>query len=169
MKPLFEAINNIFVEDQEVEKLSKHPYYKGVPKDEILDRKEWFEKKKKKYEKGDYSVYKEKGPGQDVKTKPSVYTKKVKKKIENKKKVPKGLSLEEKSVIFDIPLWILKKVYRKGVGAWTSGHRPGVTPQQWGHARVNSFISKGTTYYTADASLATELKNYRKNKNKSKK
>ena len=38
MKPLFEAINNIFVEDQDIEKLSKHPYYKGVSKDDILDR-----------------------------------------------------------------------------------------------------------------------------------
>ena len=167
MKPLFEAINNIFVEDQDIEKLSKHPYYKGVSKDDILDRKEWFEKKREKYEKDDYSVYKEKGPGQDIKTKPSVYTKKVRKKVKSKgKKVQKGLSLSEKSEIFNIPVAILKKVYRRGVGAWTSGHRPGVTPQQWGHARVNSFITKGTTYYTADADLAKKLKIYRKNKTK---
>jgi len=36
----------------------------------------------------------------------------------------------------------LKKVYNRGVAAWKSGHRPGTTPQQWGHARVNAFIVK---------------------------
>ena len=167
MKPLFEAINNIFVEDQEIEKLSKHPYYKGVPKDQILDRQKWFQEKKKKYEKDDYSVYKEKGPGQDVETKPSPYTKKVRKKVKNKtKKVKTGLSLSEKAELFNVPEKILKKVYRRGIGAWTSGHRPGVSPQQWGHARVNSFLTKGTTYYTADVDLAKQWKLYKKNQKK---
>ncbi len=33
------------------------------------------------------------------------------------------------------------------------GHRPGTTAVQWGHARVNSFISGGKTRTTADADL----------------
>lgn len=41
-----------------------------------------------------------------------------------------------------ISLATLKKVYNRGVAAWKSGHRPGTTPQQWGHARVNAFIVK---------------------------
>ena len=36
----------------------------------------------------------------------------------------------------------LRKVYRRGVAAWKTGHRPGTTPQQWGMARVNAFIVK---------------------------
>lgn len=36
----------------------------------------------------------------------------------------------------------LNKVYRRGVAAWKTGHRPGTTPQQWGMARVNAFIVK---------------------------
>lgn len=36
----------------------------------------------------------------------------------------------------------LRKVYNRGVAAWKTGHRPGTTPQQWGHARVNAFIAK---------------------------
>lgn len=36
----------------------------------------------------------------------------------------------------------LKKVYNRGVAAWKTGHRPGTTPAQWGHARVNAFIVK---------------------------
>jgi Family of unknown function (DUF5824) len=47
----------------------------------------------------------------------------------------------------------LRKVYNRGVAAWNSGHRPGTTPAQWGHARVNSYITKGKTYHTADKDL----------------
>jgi hypothetical protein len=48
----------------------------------------------------------------------------------------------------------LRKVYRRGVAAWNSGHRPGTTPQQWGMARVNSYIGKGSgTYGGADKDL----------------
>ncbi len=36
---------------------------------------------------------------------------------------------------------------------WRTGLRPGTTPEQWGHARVNSFISGGKTRTTADADL----------------
>jgi len=51
----------------------------------------------------------------------------------------------------------LRKVYRRGVAAWNSGHRPGTTPQQWGMARVNSYITKGKgTYHGADKDLRSE-------------
>jgi len=39
------------------------------------------------------------------------------------------------------------------MAAWRGSHRPGTTPQQWGMARVNSYIAKGKTYHTADADL----------------
>lgn len=51
----------------------------------------------------------------------------------------------------------LKKVYDRGVAAWRTGHRPGTTPQQWGYARVNSFITGGKTRTTADADLAKKM------------
>ena len=51
----------------------------------------------------------------------------------------------------------LMKVYRRGVAAWNSGHRPGTTPEQWGLARVNSYVTKGKgTYYGADKDLHEE-------------
>jgi hypothetical protein len=37
-----------------------------------------------------------------------------------------------------ISVGTLKKVYNRGVAAWKTGHRPGTTPQQWGHARVGN-------------------------------
>jgi hypothetical protein len=48
----------------------------------------------------------------------------------------------EKSKKSGISVNTLRKVYNRGVAAWKTGHRPGTTPQQWGHARVNAFITK---------------------------
>ena len=56
-----------------------------------------------------------------------------------------------------VSIGTLRKVYRRGVAAWNSGHRPGTTPQQWGMARVNSYIGKGKgTYHGADKDLREE-------------
>ena len=63
----------------------------------------------------------------------------------------KGLAA--KAAKSGISLSTLKKVYARGVAAWRTGHRPGTTPQQWGMARVNSYITKGKTFHTADKDL----------------
>ena len=64
-------------------------------------------------------------------------------------------ALKKKSAKSGISYGTLKKVYNRGMAAWKSGHRPGTTPQQWGHARVNSYITKGKgTYYGADSDLS---------------
>ena len=63
-------------------------------------------------------------------------------------------SLAKKAEASGISVSILKQVYKRGVAAWRTGHRvPGTTPEQWGHARVNSFITGGKTRTTADADL----------------
>jgi dephospho-CoA kinase len=67
-------------------------------------------------------------------------------------------SLAAKADKSGVSLRTLKAVYRRGVAAWNSGHRPGTTPSQWGHARVNSYINKGKTYHTADKDLREETK-----------
>jgi len=62
--------------------------------------------------------------------------------------------LAAKAAKSGISIGTLRKVYRRGVAAWNSGHRPGTTPQQWGMARVNSYIGKGKgTYGGADKDL----------------
>lgn len=67
-------------------------------------------------------------------------------------------ALRKKSEASGVSLSVLKKVYRRGVAAWNSGHRPGTTPQQWGMARVNSYITKGKgTYHGADKDLREEM------------
>ena len=65
-------------------------------------------------------------------------------------------SIAAKAKKSGISVGTLRKVYNRGVAAWNSGHRPGTTPQQWGHARVNSYINKGKTYHTADKDLREE-------------
>lgn len=51
-------------------------------------------------------------------------------------------SLADKASEAGVSVDTLRKVYNRGVAAWKTGHRPGTTPQQWGHARVNAFIVK---------------------------
>ena len=68
-------------------------------------------------------------------------------------------SLKKKADKTGISVGILKQVYKRGVAAWRTGHRPGTTPEQWGHARVNSFITKGSgTWGKADKDLADKVR-----------
>ena len=53
------------------------------------------------------------------------------------------------------PLGDLKKVYKKGLAAYASGHRPGMTQHQWAMARVNSYI-KGGPARKVDAHIRKE-------------
>ena len=47
-----------------------------------------------------------------------------------------GKSLADKASKSGISVGTLRKVFNRGKAAWKSGHRPGTTPTQWGHARV---------------------------------
>ena len=70
-----------------------------------------------------------------------------------------GKSLKDKAAKSGMPAGILRKVYNRGVAAWRTGHRPGTTPEQWGHARVNSFITKSSgTWGKADKDLADKVR-----------
>ena len=72
---------------------------------------------------------------------------------ENKK------GLQNKAEKSGMPLGVLKQVYNRGMAAWKTGHRPGTTPEQWGMARVNSFITKSSgTWGKADKDLAAKVK-----------
>ena len=83
-----------------------------------------------------------------VKSKPSSYTTKW------YVLYPDAKSLEEKSKVTGVPLKYIKESYNRGMAAWRTGHRVGATEQQWGYARVHSFLLKGKTYHTTDSDLA---------------
>ena len=98
----------------------------------------------KKMLKKDYGAFK---TDTKVKTRTSSYTQRF------RKKYPGVKSLPDIAKATGIPLRTLRTIYNRGLAAWRTGHRPGATPQQWGYARVHSFVVKGKTYYTADKDL----------------
>lgn len=66
--------------------------------------------------------------------------------------------LKTKAEKSGMPLSVLKQVYDRGVAAWNEGERPGTTPQQWGYARVNSFVTKSKgTWGGTDKDLAAKV------------
>jgi hypothetical protein len=134
-------------------------YVKGLSSSTAKARKAHWDRANKLSDR-DPRAY-EPAPGDaNAKTVPSKATREVR-KIMNKEEVEitekAENSLAAKAKKFDVPLDTLKTVYRRGVAAWNSGHRPGTTPQQWGHARVNSYLRKGKgTYYGTDKDLRKE-------------
>ena len=85
-----------------------------------------------------------------VKTKQSGYT------AQWKSKFPEATSLTQKSEATGVPLKYIKESYNRGMAAWRTGHRPGATEQQWGYARVHSFLLCGKTHYSTDSDLVKE-------------
>ena len=88
----------------------------------------------------------------NVKTKKSGYT------VKWRKLFPDAKSLEDKSLVTGVPLKYIKESYDRGMAAWRTGHRPGATQQQWGYARVHSFLLCGKTFFSTDSDLAKEAK-----------
>jgi hypothetical protein len=67
-------------------------------------------------------------------------------------------AIQNKAKESGIPYGILKEVYSRGMAAWQSGHRPGVSPQQWSLGRINSFITGSGGARKADADLWKKAK-----------
>jgi hypothetical protein len=87
-------------------------------------------------------------------------------------------SIAELSKVSKVPKSILQDVYNRGIGAhetnltsvrlkkdFSKNYNPAIpesarlSAEQWGMARVYSFLNKGTTYKTTDSDLA-EKANY---------
>jgi hypothetical protein len=77
-------------------------------------------------------------------------------------------SLKKKSGDSGISLTILKSVYKKGMAAWNSGHRPGTPQNAWAMGRVNSFITGAGGARKADAELWKKAKEQKAKKKKKK-
>ena len=153
-------------------------YYKGVDKDDKDDREALFKKQTSKSDSSD-SAYKD-APGDeearedgDVKTSKHTkkYNKLYKKESVNEDKKSEGLNgskiddaaiekgLEKKKEESGVSMDILRTIMKRGLAAWKTGHRPGANQQQWGYARVNSFLTKGSgTWGKADKDMADEVR-----------
>jgi|LakMenE18May11ns_1017448.scaffolds.fasta_scaffold9954068_5 hypothetical protein len=110
---------------------------------------------KSEYEKADEV------PGDSKETRPSKYNKKYKMMFGEEKK-RSVTALKKKAKASGVPYSVLKQVYNRGMAAWVTGHRPGATQSAWAFARVNSFLTKGKTWYGADANLAKKARKYLK-------
>ena len=75
-----------------------------------------------------------------------------------RKLFPDATSLEQKAAATGVPMKEIKESFNRGMAAWRTGHRPGATEQQWGYARVHSFLLCGKTYQTTDLDLAKSAK-----------
>jgi Family of unknown function (DUF5824) len=106
-------------------------------------------------------------PGDSKKTRSSKYNKKYKMMFGEEKK-RSITALKNKSKASGVPYSILKQVYNRGMAAWVTGHRPGATQSAWAFARVNSFLTKGKTWYGPDADLAKKARKYLKEETSSK-
>jgi hypothetical protein len=77
--------------------------------------------------------------------------------VDNKNS-PTYKALKNKAKKSGFPLGILKQVFKRGKSAWARGHVPGTVPNQWGFARVNSFIVGGRTTEVGDGALYKQAK-----------
>jgi hypothetical protein len=85
-----------------------------------------------------------------IKTRRSGYT------AEWQRRFPTAHSLEAKAAATGVPVRFLRESYNRGLAAWRTGHRPGATQQQWGYARVHSFLLCGKTALSTDSDLRRE-------------
>ena len=132
-------------------KLSPEKYYRGLTRKQARAR----EKEIKKFgEKStsDPSAYVGFKTDVGIKTKPSSYTQ------EWNHLFPEAKSLVERAKVTGVPKKFLQKSYDRGMAAWRTGHRPGATQQQWGYARVSSFLLCGKTHYLTDSDLVRKAK-----------
>lgn len=167
---------------EEANKPGPDPYMTGLS-DETEEEKEEKMKKQAEMDDDDDSAYKELPGDKEAREKGQVKTSKHTKSYhelygDKEEKNESFLNEEEqstdRSAIDDeaietglktksdetgVPIGILRAVMRRGLAAWKSGHRPGANQQQWGYARVNSFLTKQSgTWGGADKDLAKEVR-----------
>ena len=150
-------------------------YYKGIDKEDKKTRKSQFKKQTNKAD-SDKSAYKDVEGDEEArnqgKVKTSKHTKKYN-KLYKKESIneSEGLNgskiddpsiekaLKKKSDETGVSLEIIRTIMKRGMAAWKTGHRPGATQQQWGYARCNSFLTKGSgTWGAADKDMAKLVK-----------
>lgn len=85
--------------------------------------------------------------------------------IDEAKASPIETALKNKAKKSGFPLGILRKVFKRGYSSWKLGHRPGVPPEAWAMARVNSFIVGGRTTEVGDGALYKQAKKAKRKKN----
>lgn len=156
-----------FKKEKDVKIYTPLKYFSGLTKEkDVIQRLNEFVRNKNndyKYDKVNFET--DKIPVHSKK--PSRYTKLFMERFGGKD-ASIEMSDEFKSKVTGVPLKIIEKVKKKGFGAYTSGHRVGVSAQAWANARVNSFLTLGCTAMTVDEKLLYEVYQMRKSKKREK-
>lgn len=77
-------------------------------------------------------------------------------------------ALKNKAEKTGAPMGALRAIYNKGLAAWRTGHRPGVSQHQWAMGRVNSVLAGGPAR-KVDAAQWEKIQKHRGKKKKKKK
>jgi hypothetical protein len=120
-------------------------YYRGLTKKQALARKAEIKK---------FGSLHWKDPKAYVGFKTDRYRKTKKRSsytVEWEKLFPEAKSLEDRSKATGVPVKYLQTVYNRGMAAWRTGHRPGMSEQAWSYPRVSSFLLCGKTHYGPDS------------------
>ncbi len=161
---MFETLRLFLQEARDADKDGvQDRYMSGLTDKEKSERRKEIEKNKKKDD-SDPSAYDPSNwkTDENKKTKPSQHTKAYHKKYDESaefslasviNEAAQNKGLKNKAEKSGISYSTLKKVYDRGVAAWKTGHRPGTTPEQWGMARVNAFITKSKKKLNHDRDL----------------
>lgn len=148
-------IINKWKKKKEIKLYTPYTYFKGFTTQKLVIEK-LEEMYKSKHEK-DISKIKYKTdkyvPSTTVKS--SNYNKTFEKRFS----ISSRASFDEKAKATGVPKSIIMNVFRRGIAAWNSGHRPGTNPYQWGYSRVNSFLTLGCTAFSGDADLLKKVYN----------
>ena len=126
-------------------------YYRGLSKTRKAKRKAEIKKFGTRHWK-DPKAYIGFETNKGVKTRKSGYTQ------QWNKLFPGVKSLKDRAELTGVPLDLIEQSYNRGMAAWRTGHRPGATQQQWGYARVSSFLLLGKTAFTTDSDLVRDAK-----------
>jgi hypothetical protein len=121
-------------------------YYAGLSKTKRIQRKKEIQERSKLHW-NNPKAYATFSTNVGIKTRKSSYT------SEWDRKFPTVKSLKDRATMTGVPLRYIEESYNRGLAAWRTGHRPGATQQQWGYARVSSFLLCGKTHYTTDSDL----------------
>lgn len=126
-------------------------YYAGLTKKQKLERNAEIKK---------YGAMDWKNPKAYAGFKTDAYGKRKSSKYTQKWRqlFPHATSLRAKADATGVPLEQIQQCYDRGMAAWRTGHRPGATEQQWGYARVHSYLLCGKTHYGPDADLVRAAK-----------
>jgi hypothetical protein len=127
------------------DKLWPHKYYRGLTKKQALTRKAEISKFGKMHWRNPKAYVGFKTDKYAKTKRKSSYT------AQWDRLFPDAKTLEERSKVTGVPKSYLLQVYNRGMAAWRTGHRPGMSEQAWSYPRVSSYLLCGKAHYTADA------------------